>query len=241
MKILEDLLASVSTEARADEVVIGPFLTAVASGAVGGLATTLLPRGPRAREPLLSESGSYAGRPLAELARLVLSTQPLEAGLGLAALNAALSREKGPWREQDGLDYLLAQAEDRNLALVGHFSFAHKLAPVARQCQILELEPEVGDLPTEAAERVIRDSDLVVITGSTFTNHTIAGLLQLAKGKLVFVLGPSAPLSPVLFDHGVTAIGGTLVTYVPRALQQVKEGAVFRQLQGVRRVILEKP
>lgn len=239
MKILEDLLTALRADAAADRVAVGPFLTAVAAGSAAGLATTLLPPRHQRQEPAAADCGSYAGRPVAELARLVLSKRPLEASLGLAALNAGLPLPQG-LREQNGLHYLKARVEDRNLALIGHFPFAQALAPVARQCWILEQDPREGDLPATAAERVIPDSDIVVITGSAFANHTLDRLLELARGKEVIILGPSTPLSPVLFEHGVSAAAGTLVEDVDWVLRQVGQGSVFRQLRGVKRVILEK-
>jgi len=240
MNILLDLLATLRTDAAADRVAVGPFLTAVAAGSRAGLVTTLLPPRHQHQEPAAADCGTYAGRPVAELARLVLSKRPLEASLGLAALNAGLPLPKERLREQNGLDYLRARVEDRNLALVGHFPFAQALAPVARQCWILEQDPREGDLPAAAAERVIPNSDIVVVTGSAFANHSLDGILELARGKEVVVLGPSTPLSPVLFAHGVTAAAGTWVEDVDWVLRQVGEGSVFRQLRGVKRVILEK-
>lgn len=42
------------------------------------------------------------------------------------------------------------------------------------------------------------------------------------------VLGPSTPLSPVLFDHGVTFISGARVVDEVSALRTVGQGATFR-------------
>lgn len=240
MPILEELLATIRTSAKASQVAVGPFLTAVAAKTCGGLATTQLPPRHQGREPQASDSGGYAGSKLRDLARLVLSPRPLEASLGLAALNAALPRETERLREQHGLDFLKARVKGRNLTLVGHFPFARELEPLARHCWILEQEPQAGDLPDTAAAQVIPDSQVVVITGSAFANRTIEPLLALARGKEVVVLGPSSPLSAVLFDYGVTAIGGTVVEDPGLVVRQVREGAVYRQLRGVKRVLMQK-
>ena len=104
MKILHDLLAAVRTAAEADQVIVGPFLTAVKAGTSCGLATTLIPPRHQCREPQVNASGDLAGRAVADLARLVLSERRLEACLGLAGLNAALPKEKVRLREQNGLD-----------------------------------------------------------------------------------------------------------------------------------------
>jgi uncharacterized protein (DUF4213/DUF364 family) len=53
-------------------------------------------------------------------------------------------------------------------------------------------------------------------------------------------VGDSAPLSPVLFDHGVDAVAGTLVVDPALALRCVSEGANFRQIRGTRRLTMTK-
>ena len=58
---------------------------------------------------------------------------------------------------------------------------------------------------------------------------------------LVLVLGPSTPLSPVLFRYGVHILSGSVVEDVEAVLQAVSQGANFRQVHryGVRLVTIE--
>jgi uncharacterized protein (DUF4213/DUF364 family) len=79
---------------------------------------------------------------------------------------------------------------------------------------------------------------VVAITGTTLINHTLESLLDLARGKVVIVLGPSTPLSPVLFDHGVSYVCGSLVEDPVAALRCVSEGESFRYTEGLRPVVL---
>jgi hypothetical protein len=51
---------------------------------------------------------------------------------------------------------------------------------------------------------------------------------------LIVVLGPTTPLSPVLFDYGADVISGTRVIDPELALRSASEGATFRQIQGIR-------
>ena len=51
-------------------------------------------------------------------------------------------------------------------------------------------------------------------------------------------LGDTAPMTPVLFDHGVDAVSGTKVLNPELALRCVSQGANFRQIRGVRRLTL---
>jgi uncharacterized protein len=48
------------------------------------------------------------------------------------------------------------------------------------------------------------------------------------------VLGPSTPLSPVLFLHGASIISGTGVVDEAAVLRSVSQGATFQQVEGVR-------
>jgi len=108
---------------------------------------------------------------------------------------------------------------------------------------VLEQRPSGQDLPADAAYDVIPRADVVAITGTTLINHTFEGLMALCRPRaLVLVLGPSTPLSPILFDHGVHILSGSVVEDVDSVLRAVSQGANFRQVhrQGVRLVTIQK-
>ncbi|RPJ85231.1 MAG: hypothetical protein EHM13_01745, partial [Acidobacteria bacterium] len=72
------------------------------------------------------------------------------------------------------------------------------------------------------------------ITGSTLVNHTLDGLLALASpGAFVILMGPSTPLSPVLFDHGVHVVAGAVIEDEAVAIPALTQGASFRRLPGL--------
>ena len=97
------------------------------------------------------------------------------------------------------------------------------------------------DLPEPEADNVIPQADVVGITGTALTNHTLDHLLALSKpDAYVIILGDSAPLSPIFFDHGVDAVAGTKVIDPELALRCVSEGANFRQIKGTKRLIMAK-
>jgi hypothetical protein len=50
----------------------------------------------------------------------------------------------------------------------------------------------------------------------------------------VMLLGPSTPLSPLLYDYGVDILSGTLVVDEAAVLRTVGQGASFRQVEGTK-------
>ena len=76
----------------------------------------------------------------------------------------------------------------------------------------------------------------------TLLNGTFENLLALRRpGTFTLLIGPTAPLSPVLFDYGVNIISGAVVGDIEATLQGVRQGLNFRQLhhQGVRLISME--
>jgi uncharacterized protein (DUF4213/DUF364 family) len=54
------------------------------------------------------------------------------------------------------------------------------------------------------------------------------------------MLGPTTPLSAVLFDYGVDILAGTKVVEPDKTIRSISQGAMFRQVEGVRLVTLAK-
>ena len=79
------------------------------------------------------------------------------------------------------------------------------------------------------ADRLLPQADLESITGTALTSHTIEYLLAFCRPEaFVILLGDTASLSPVLFDHGVEAVSGTKVMDHEMVLKCVSPDANFR-------------
>ena len=240
MNILDDLIASLGADATAREVRIGPFWTAVWSRGCGLASTTGLGEHEHGAT-FVEEAGSLAGRSALELAGLAYSDRPLEAGIGLAAINSLVEVDEGNCVELNAGDLLVERGRDKKVALVGHFPFVPALREAAARLWVIELRPQPGDVGAEEAEAIVAQADIVAITGSAFINHTIERLLGLCRPQsFVVVLGPTTPLSPVLFDHGVDVVSGTRVVEPELALRCLSEGATFRQIRGTRRLTMQR-
>ena len=97
------------------------------------------------------------------------------------------------------------------------------------------------DFDETQADRCLPQADLVAITGTALTNHTIEHLLALCRpDAFVILLGDTAPLSRVLFEYGVDAVSGTKAVDCELVLKCVSQGANFRQIKGTRRLTLLK-
>lgn len=236
MGIYDDLLSKVS-DGIADRVLTGPFITLVCSGEGCGLSTTQYPEGELHTAQAINGAGELAEKPLSELGRLVYSDKPMERSLGMAAINAGLPAAGLDFTQKDGAELLAEKAEGKRLAVVGHFAFVDRIASRAESVSVLELNPREGDVPACRAAEVIHGSDVVAITGSAFSNRTMEGLLEMARGRWVMVVGPTTPLSPVLFDYGVDALAGSVVEDTELTFQQAGQGAIFKQLTGIRKVL----
>jgi len=111
-----------------------------------------------------------------------------------------------------------------------------------KELWVLELHPQGEDLPASMAPEIIPQADILAITATTLINHTFESVFNLRKqGAKVLLLGPSTPLSPLLFDFGIDVLSGSLVENSERILPLIRQGATFRQIRpnGVRLVTIE--
>jgi len=247
MKIIEDLL-TILPEGSVRDVRVGLFWTAVLVEVAGqvrcGLASTqAVEEHHHGGGPAVPDAGLLMERSGRGLAELVRSGSPVEASLGMAAINALLPRREDLWVDVNAEEVIARHGAAKRVALVGHFPFIPRLRERVAELWVLELRPQGEDLPADAASQLIPQADVLAITGTTLINRTFEGLMALRRPEaMVLVLGPSTPLSPVLFDHGVHLISGSVVEDVASVLRAVSQGANFRQIhqQGVRLVTLRQ-
>lgn len=243
MTILHDLLATLDTDTKVRDIRLGLFHTAVLSRHCG-LASTL-PRDSLKQRPLfaplVSEAGTLLEKSVDDLVRLAYSESIPEASIGMATINSLIDVDEQRCAVLNAGDLIAERGRDKRVAIVGHFPFVPKLREIARELWVFEKNPVEGDLNEEAAEDLLQRADVVGITGATLTNHTFDQVVKACRSDAyVVLLGDSTPLSPVLFDHGVDAVSGTLVIDPELALLCVSQGATFRQIKGRRPLTMIK-
>jgi uncharacterized protein (DUF4213/DUF364 family) len=232
VKIISDLLSTLDYETTVKDIRQGPFQTAVMTRNCG-LASTPHDSGPHHAKTPVTEAGLLLEKGVVELADMALSSAPLEATIGMATINSLIEVDRQRCTELNAGDLLFSKGKGKKVAIIGHFPFVPRLRTVADQLWVIEKNPQEGDLTESEAEKLVPQADIVGITGTAFTNNTIEPLLRLCRpGAYVILLGGTAPLSPVLFDYGINAISGTLVTDPDIVLRSVSQGATFRQIKG---------
>lgn len=224
-------------EGKITAVHIGLYWTAVLAEVDGelrcGLAATV---GDDAHhyttEPAVSHAGSLTELSSRELAEYVHSTVMPEVSIGLATINALLPRRPDLWVDLHSKQVLAKLGAGKKVAMVGHFPYVHELRPKVGTLWVLEKNPQEGDLPASAAAEIIPQADVVAITAMTLLNGTFDELITLCRPDVpTLIVGPTTPLSPVLFEMGATILSGAIVENPQAVLRGLREGANFHQLR----------
>jgi hypothetical protein len=239
MKLLDVLLDQLPPgDIPVKNVLVGVHWTAVCSATGCGLASTLVGDGPHGHNPV-RDVDNLEHKSAQELAGWARSDNLLEASIGMAAINSLLDVDESKAVEINASEVLAREGMGKNIAIVGHFPFVERLRAQVNNLWVIEQRPQAGDLPEQAAEDYLPQADVIAITGTAFINHTLEHLLSLCPaGSLVMVLGPSTPLSPVLFHYGIQMISGTRVIDETATLKTIQHGAIFQQVKGVRLLTL---
>ncbi len=238
MRILDDLMSILNFDALVKDIRQGVFHTGVLTRNCG-LASTLPRDALRQEAPLVKNPGFLLEKSTSELVQMAYSESILEAAIGMATINSLLNVEEEMCLDLNARDLIVEKGKGKRIAIVGHFPFIPMLREIVKALWVIEKNPREGDFGEADAQNLIPQADIVAITGTAFTNHTIDQLLELCDPKAyVIILGDTTPLSPILFDYAVDAISGTKVINTGLALRCVSEGANFRQIKGTRRLTM---
>jgi hypothetical protein len=234
--IVEEILKSVEEELKArtvEDVRIGLGYTAVKldDGACG-LAATM-------REEIsacctvFERAGELSSQNAYSLAELALSTDILEAALGLAAINAVLNGREHPGRMLEGdLPEILAIGREDTVGMIGYFGpLIGKIKERCKKLYVFERRPATFEAleihPDWATDLLLPKCSVAIISGTAVLNKTIDRLLELCRGR-VAIVGPTTPLSEVFAGYGVSLLFGLKVLDADRVLRIVSEGGGSR-------------
>ncbi len=174
----------------------------------------------------LAQAGTLIGRPLSALMDMVHDDNPMARAVGFAALNAYWNRRDSVGEVANGLD-LVEDAGDRTV-IIGRFPRLEKRLPGAA---VIERNPGPQDHPETAAATLIPNAKFLVITASTLSNGSLAGLLSLRQEAFTVLVGPSTPLCSNLLDLGIDILAGFRVDDTDMAARTVMEGGAEKALR----------
>lgn len=240
MYLYQQLLETLPKQpAPVRRVLVGAHWTLVCSRTCG-LASTLLTSGPHGHARV-REVGFLHQKDTRGLAEMILSEDLLEASIGMAAINSMIEVDEGCLVKVNASEIIAREGKGKNVAIIGHFPFIEQIKHIPENCWVIEKKPFGNEFAEDASETILPEADVVAITGTAFINHTMDRLLSLCKKEsTVLILGPSTPLTPMLFDHGVSYLSGARVDDVEEAVMTISQGAILPQVRGIRLVSMAK-
>ena len=218
-ELYDKLIENIPADITADDITVGLSWTIVSAGRYCGTAMTVT-----GHDCCTDVLETRRGQPLRYLASLAKSWDFIQASIGVAAINAYYNNpetwkqsnhsEKSLWKivgDENAFDGYAQAVKGKKAAVIGHFKQLEKYLADASSVVVLERNPSGDDYPDSACEYLLPEQDIVFITGSTIINKTLPRLLELSKKAQVIMVGPSTPMTPILFQYGVDELSGFLV------------------------------
>lgn len=237
-KLLDQLIASANQEAVIEKVAFGLHWTAAKCDGKCGLCSSLYScRDPK--DQMEPPPDNPEGKRSEDVLPLLYSTRPRERSLAMAVLNSLLP-PPDPEKiiQANALDIIAEKVSGKTAAIIGHFPGMDKVREKAKEFHVLELRPLPGDLPADEAPEILPQCDVLGLSSTTLLNGTFCKLVELLRPECYTVLvGPSTPLSPILFSYGVNLLSGSIVTNPNEAIEAVEAGASFREVKQYARLV----
>ena len=230
------LESAIKFSGQCGTILIGANLTLV-KGKHWGMASTLN-EGP-AYSNFIDSSGDLQKLEIQEILQKLFSPHLIENSLAMAALNSVINTS-AEIEKSDAFREIEKQAKNKNVVVVGHFPFVERLKAISAACYVFERKPHDGDLPEQEMPKYLPQADVLVLTGQVITNNCFDKIVKQAPQAYKIILGPSTPLSPVLFDFGIDVIGGVQITDPEQVYLQIAQGEHFKHLNGIQKVVLVK-
>ncbi len=191
------------------------------------------------REDVVANHGRLREFSAKDLARYALSKLPIEASVGVAAINSVIDIDWTKMVAHNNTEIVLDRVKGKSVVMVGHFPFIDRVRKAAQRLTVLGLEPGTGDAPIAVAHDVIPKADITIISASTIVNHTVDHLLSLARNSsYVILIGHSVIFSPVFFRYGVDVLLGSFIDDVESVIRHISEGGSLHHLRGLIQVAM---
>jgi len=222
-------------EQQIEEIIIGLTWTLCRSGGnnIGltmspGIATRTLPW-----------SGSLVGKNSSELVEWIRSWDPYQSSIAMAVINASINSQSELLANSTAMDmssapgnltvfeHFAPMMKDKKVAVIGRYP-GFDLYEEMCDLTVIERNPGKQDLPDQACEYILPESEWVFITGSSIPNKTFPRLLELSCHANVVLLGPTVPWLPELGQMGVDYVAGVKIDEAEKLRNTVAEGGGIR-------------
>lgn len=227
------LLDNLDADAVIEEVVLGLTWTYCRSEGAG------LAMGPEQANRMLPWSGTLRGRALSDVASWITSWNPIEAAVAMAAINSSINQYNALQAQATSIvphgvpanlsvfEHFLPQLKDKKVTVIGRYPGLDRYQNCC-DMTVLERNPQTGDLPDQACEYVLPESEWVFMSATTITNKTFPRLAELAKDSQLVLMGPTVPWLSELEHFGVDYLAGVVVRDEDQLKQTVAEGGGTR-------------
>lgn len=184
--------------------------------------------------------------PLEKLMKLAFSPIPLEFTIGSAVINSLShslfrrNRENLNILETDCLS-LLNIKENDEVTMIGALpSYIRKIKGVAKKLTVIDNNPGINECEGHPVTRgehtynAVKTSDVLIMTGVTFTNGSVDYLTDLAPPQCrCAIVGPSAGTYPVpYFRKGISILGTMEITDSDAVLAVIRHGGSIRHFRN---------
>ncbi|MEF3255786.1 MAG: DUF364 domain-containing protein [Deferribacterales bacterium] len=142
----------------------------------------------------------FVSKPANVIAEKIFSDNLLESAIGIATINSILNNGTADNLEiTERYDF-----KEKVVSMVGYFKpFEEKISPLAKKLYIFELKGYQNTMHPGQAKLYIPQSDIVLITGTTFINKTTEDFLSFVPDDTTIVfIGASTPLSNIISRYG---------------------------------------
>lgn len=192
-------------------------------------------------DDVVREAGNLERKSAKEIAHYLNSENPLEASIGLASLNSLIDVPRDKLIRVNAFKVLIEKSIGKTAALFGHFPYISEFRKAAGRLTVFELNPDENEHNMDEVPKLLPEAEIVAITSNSIINHTIKFILPYIKSNAFTVMvGPSTPLSPILFDFGISMLSGVIINDEKALYQSISQGAIFRQVKGAELVCWQK-
>ncbi|GAB6907184.1 conserved hypothetical protein [Desulfosarcina cetonica] len=228
-QLIEDLIQAMHRPTAAiTEIAVGAHFIGVRAEENGsvfaGLASTL-GAAPSADERDLADR--LIGSSLLTAAQLLRSSQAFSISLGAAALNTATTAPANP-PDIEASAIMAEKGRDGETVLVGEFPFVERLRQQVQRLHLFELRDVPGRTAPAQWDKTLGRCKVLGLTGTTLLTRAMAAYLEKAPQAYTIIIGPTTPLSPVLFEYGADVLAGCRVVTVAPVFDGIRQGLSFR-------------